>query len=70
MWASAGASIGVVAKLVDVHASLGGGIATLDVISDGRGRRFRRLLEGDGASNGRVTAEDCDCSVEGQRSVL
>ncbi len=57
----AGAAIGVVAELVDVHAALGGGVVAGDVVGDGRGRGLGRLLEGDGSADLGVTAEDCDC---------
>lgn len=38
MGASACATIGVVTELVDVHATLSGGVVALDVVGDGSGR--------------------------------
>lgn len=61
MRSSARTAIGVVAELVDVHAALGGGVVAGDVVGDGRGGRFGRLLEGDGSADFGVSAEDCDC---------
>ena len=61
MWSGAGAAIGVVTKLMDMHASLSRGVATLDIIGDSGWRRFGRLFEGDGTANGRVTSKYCHC---------
>ena len=61
MWSSAGATIGVVAELMDMHAPLSRWVAALDIIGDGGWRRFGGLLEGDGTANGRVTAKNCHC---------
>lgn len=58
MWPGACATVGIVTELVDVHATLGGGIAALDVVRDGGGRGLGGLLEGDGALDGGVPAED------------
>jgi len=55
------ASVGVVAKGVDVHATLSVGVIAGDVPCDGCGARLGLLLEGDGALDVGVTAEDCDC---------
>lgn len=57
----AGAAVGVVAELVDMHAALGRGIVAGDIVGDGRVRGLGRLLEGDRSADLRVTAEDCDC---------
>ena len=35
MRASAGAAVGVVTELMDVHATLGGGVGAFDVVADG-----------------------------------
>lgn len=61
MRAGAGAAVGVVAELVDVHAALGGGVVALDVVGDGGGAGLGGLLKGDGAADGGVPADDCDC---------
>lgn len=58
---SACAAVGVVTELVDVHAALGRGVVAADVVGDGCRGGFGRLLEGDGAADLGVTAEDCDC---------
>ena len=61
MRTGAGAAVGVVTEGVDVHAALGVGIVAGDVPGDGRGRGLGVLGEGDGALDGGVTAENCDC---------
>ena len=58
--ASAGAAVGIVAELVDVHAALGILIMVLDVVGDGGWGGFGSLLEGDGAADFGVAAEDCN----------
>ena len=61
MRTGAGAAVGVVAELVDVHAALGRGVVACDVVGDcGRGG-LGRLLKGDGAADLGIPAEDCDC---------
>jgi len=54
------AAVGVVAKGVNVHATLGVGIVARDVEGDGGSIRLRGLLEGDGALDVRVSTENCD----------
>ena len=49
------AAVGVVSKLVDVHATLGVGIVAGDVPADGCVGGFGGLLEGDGALDIGVT---------------
>ena len=61
VWAGRGAAIGVVAKLVDVHATLGRRIAAADVVGDGRGGGFGLLLERDDAGDFGVATDDGDC---------
>lgn len=56
--ASRGAAVGVVTELVDVEATLGAGVVAGDVPGDGGGPAIRTLLEGDGALDVGVTAED------------
>ena len=58
VWPGAGASVGVVAELVDVDAALGGGVAAGNVPSDGSWGGFGGLLEGDGASDFGIAADD------------
>jgi len=57
----AGAAVGVVAKLVDVHATLGVGVVPGDVPGDGGGRGLGGLLEGHLAGDLGVSSEDGDC---------
>lgn len=60
MRAGRGAAVGVVAKGVNVHATLGTGILAGDIPSDlGRGR-FGVLLEDDRSGDLRVTSDDTD----------
>lgn len=61
MRTSACASVGVVTKLVNMHAPLRRWIVALDVVADGGRRRFGRLLEGDGPRDVGVSSENCDC---------
>ena len=63
--AGRGAAVGVVAELVDVHATLGVGVVAVDLVADGGRGRVVGLFEGDGAADLGVTAEDGDC--EGRR---
>jgi hypothetical protein len=58
--AGRGAAVGVVAEGVDVHAALSVGIVAGDVPRDGGGGALVLLLEGDGALDVGVTAEDSD----------
>ena len=57
---SAGASVGIVAELMDMHAPLGIGVVAGDVVGDGGWGGLGALLEGDGAADGGVTAEHSD----------
>jgi hypothetical protein len=57
---SAGASVGVVTKRVDVHATLGIGVVASDVVCDLSGGRLVLLLEGDGSLDVGVSTEDGD----------
>ena len=61
MRTGAGAAVGVVAKLVDVHAALGRGVVARNVVGDCGWGGLGRLLKGDGAADLGVAAEDCDC---------
>ena len=58
MWAGAGAAVGVVTELVDVHSSLGIGIVASDVEGDGGWARLGGLFEGDGTLDVGVTSQD------------
>ncbi len=59
--ASARAAVGVVAEGMDMHSALSVGIVAGDVPCDRCWRGFGALLEGDGALDGGVTTENCDC---------
>jgi len=61
MRTSAGAAVGVVTELVDMHATLGTGIVVLDVPSDSGGRGLGGLLEGHLAGDLGVSSEDGNC---------
>ena len=60
MRAGRGAAVGVVAKGVDVHATLGVGVVAGDVPGDGGRGRLVLLLEDDRARNLGVTPDDSD----------
>ena len=60
MGASRGAAVGVVAKGVNVHATLRAGILTRDIPGDGGRGGFGLLLKGDGTRDLRVTTDDSD----------
>ena len=64
MRSSAGAPIGVVTELMDMHAPLGGCIVALDVVGNGGGRGLGGLLELNGALDVGVTTEYGYCSEE------
>lgn len=61
MGAGRGAAVGVVAKGVDVEATLGVGVIAGDVVGDGGRGTLRGLLEDDGAGDLGVSSEDGDC---------
>lgn len=50
---------------MDVYAPLGGGVTSCDIVGDGCWGGLGGLLEGDGAGDLGVTAEDCDCEAKG-----
>jgi hypothetical protein len=56
----AGASVGVVTKSVDVHATLSVGVVASDVPCDLGGGGLVLLLEGDGSLDVGVSTEDGD----------
>ena len=58
------AAVGVVTKGVDVHATLGVGVAAGDVPGDLGGLVLGVLLKGDGAGNLGVTTDDADWIVD------
>lgn len=62
MWTSARAAIGVVAKGMNVHTTLGVRIIASDVVLDSGRRGLGLLREGHGALDIGVTTENCDCS--------
>ena len=53
-----GAAVGVVTELVDVESTLGVGVVASDVPRDVGSGALASLLEGNGAGDLRVTAED------------
>lgn len=55
------ATVRVVAKLVDVEATLGRGVVAGDVVVDCHWRRLVRLRKLDRARHLGIAAEDCDC---------
>ena len=59
--AGRGAAVGVVAKSVNVHATLSVGIVAGDVPADGRLGILGSLLKGDGARDLGVSTEDGNC---------
>lgn len=63
--AGGGAAVGVVTELVDVEGALRVGVVALDVPRDGGGRVLVGLLEGHGARDLGVSAQDSDWA--GQR---
>ena len=60
MWTSTRATVGVVTKLVDMHATLGRCIMATNVVGNSSRSGFRGLLEVDGAANLGIAAEDCN----------
>jgi hypothetical protein len=62
MRSSRGTAIGIIAELMDVHATVGRGVAAGDVVGDGCGGGFGGLLEGDCSADLGVATEDCDCA--------
>lgn len=62
MRAGRGAAVGVVAKGVDVEATLGVGVIAGDVVGDGGRGTLRGLLEDDGAGDLGVSSEDSNYS--------
>jgi len=61
MRTGAGAAIGIVTKLMNVHAAVSRGVVAFNVVGYGGRRRLGRLLEGHGTANIGVTTEDSDC---------
>jgi hypothetical protein len=62
--ASGGAAVGVVAELMNVETALGVGVMACDVVGDGGGAGLGGLLEGHGAGDLGVAAEDSNCRWE------
>jgi hypothetical protein len=56
------AAVGVVTKLVDVHATLSIWVVALDIPCDGGGGAFGLLLEGNGTGDLRVTSDGSNCT--------
>ena len=61
MWSSTCTTVGIIAKLVDVHASLCRGVTAFDVIGNGRWGSLGGLLKGNGTADGGITTKYCDC---------
>ena len=61
MGTGAGAAVGIITKLVDVHATLGGSITAFDVVRDGRWGRLGRLLKGHSARDTGIASKDRNC---------
>ena len=57
----ASAPIGVVSKLMDMHAPLSRGVVALDLIGDCGWGGLVGLLKGDGSTHGGVSANNCHC---------
>ena len=60
MWSSTGATIGIVSKLMDVHAPLSRGVIALDVVGDCGWGRLVGLLESYGSADIGVSTDDGD----------
>jgi hypothetical protein len=58
------AAVGVIAKLVDMHATLSIGVIASDVPCDGGGGGLGILLESDGSGDVRVTSDGCNYNRE------
>lgn len=61
MRSSAGAAVGVVTKLMDMHATLGGGVVAFDVVGDGGRAGLGVLRESHSAVDVGIATEDCNC---------
>lgn len=64
MGAGGSAAVGVVAEGVDVHTTLGIGVVAGDVPGDGGRVRLGGLLEGHGAGDLGITADDANWRCE------
>jgi len=60
MRARRSASVGIVTKFVDVHATQGVRVIASDIVSDSGGRGFAFLRESDGSSDVGVSADESD----------
>lgn len=61
MGTGAGAAIGIVTELVDMHTTLGGSIATFDVVRDGGRGGLGGLFKGHSAGDAGVASNDGNC---------
>ena len=61
------AAVGVVAKGVDVHATLSVGVVAGNVPRDGGGRGLALLFKGHGALDVGVSTEDGDCTYQSRQ---
>ena len=64
MGTGAGAAVGIVTELVDVHATLGGSITAFNIVRNGRWGRLGRLLKGHSAGDTGIASKDRDCTKE------
>lgn len=61
MGTGAGAAVGIVTELVDVHATLGGSITAFDIVRNGGWGRLGRLLKGYSAGDTGIASKDRNC---------
>jgi hypothetical protein len=59
---SGGAAVGVVAELMNVHATLSIGIVASDIPCDGSWGGLGGLFEGNGSGDLRVTSDGSNCN--------
>ena len=64
MRTGAGAAVGIVTELVDVHATLSGSITAFDIVRNGRWGRLGRLLKGHSAGDTGIASKDRNCTRE------
>ena len=63
MGSCGGAAVGVIAELVNMHATLSIWVRARDVVGDGRWRGFGALFESHGACDLRVSSEHGNCGT-------
>ena len=70
MRACAGAAVGIIPELMDVHSPLRRRIMAGDIVGDGGRRGFTRLFKGDGTFDLGVTTENCHCREKKDTSTV